>query len=140
MHQIVTARRIWCSIVTYDLSGIWESNAHPNQTLHLSSMDLLHLTKALKINKFWVFGLVLTKPQGRFNANFSYSGLKKDVFTFKVEEKDLCEAYEALKPKIEELKNSREILAATKRVKTHFFSTPIEFLDWSELIAWVLLD
>ncbi|XP_023744921.1 uncharacterized protein LOC111893078 [Lactuca sativa] len=43
-------------LVTYDLPGFGESDPHPNRTLHSSAMDLLHLTEALEINKFWVFG------------------------------------------------------------------------------------
>lgn len=43
-------------LVTYDLPGFGESDPHPNRTLHSSAMDLLHLTEALEINKFWVSG------------------------------------------------------------------------------------
>lgn len=43
-------------LVTYDLPGFGESDPHPNRTLRSSAMDLLHLTEALKIDKFWVLG------------------------------------------------------------------------------------
>ncbi|KAJ0952696.1 putative alpha/beta hydrolase-1 [Helianthus annuus] len=43
-------------LVTYDLPGFGESDPHSNRTLQSSAMDLLHLTDALKIDKFWMVG------------------------------------------------------------------------------------
>ncbi|KAI3823419.1 hypothetical protein L1987_04855 [Smallanthus sonchifolius] len=43
-------------LVTYDLPGFGESDLHPNRTLQSSAMDLLYLTEALKVDKFWILG------------------------------------------------------------------------------------
>ncbi|XP_048233806.1 uncharacterized protein LOC8286002 isoform X3 [Ricinus communis] len=44
-------------LLTYDLPGFGESDAHPNRNLESSSLDMLFLVRALGIkDKFWVVG------------------------------------------------------------------------------------
>ncbi|XP_050212748.1 uncharacterized protein LOC126664417 [Mercurialis annua] len=50
-------------LLTYDLPGFGESDAHPNRNLESSALDMLFLARALGIkDKFWVMGYSSGSP------------------------------------------------------------------------------